>query len=395
MRLSSLVGRIGGEGAAAWDVHIRAAERVRRGEDVILLSIGDPDFDTPPAIVDAAIESLRSGNTHYIDVAGEQPLREAIARRHETTTGLETKAEQVVVFAGAQNALFAAALCLLDRGDEVICPDPMYVTYEAVVGASGADLVRVPLSREDEFHLNTEALARAVTPRTRAILLNTPHNPTGVVLRRDELEAVAELCRRHDLWLISDEVYASLTFEREHVSPCSLTGMAGRTVTVSSLSKSHAMTGWRVGWTVSPPELVPHLSNTALCMLYGGPGFIHDAATVALGRELGEIQRMKAELRARRDLVCEALANLPGLECLRPEGAMFVMLDIRGTGLSAHDFATGLLDRHAISVLPADAFGPTARGHVRIGLTVDRGRLAEACARIARFAREVSGRMPC
>ena len=386
MRFSSLVERIGGEGARAWDIHYRAVERSRRGEDVILLSVGDPDFATPSPIVEACVTGLRGGNTHYTDMTGQPALRAAIARRHAAGAGQAVSPEQVVVFSGAQNALFAAALCLLDRGDEVIAPDPIYVTYEAVIGASGANLVRVPLDRASGFHLDLDALAAAITPRTRAIMLNTPHNPTGVVLRQDEMEAVAALCRRHDLWLVSDEVYATLTYEQPHISPAKLPGMAERTIVVSSLSKSHAMTGWRVGWTIAPPDLVPHLANLALCMLYGLPGFVQDAAAVALSSEPDELAAMRHELRARRDLVCARLAQIPGVECLRPEGAMFVMLDIRETGLSAQDFAERLLDEHAVSVLPADAFGPTARGHVRIGLVVDRDRLSTACDRIAALA---------
>jgi arginine:pyruvate transaminase len=392
MRFSSRVERIGGDGARAWEIHARAVERTRQGDDVIMLSIGDPDFETPPAIVDSAIAGLRGGNTHYNDVLGDPNLRGAIARQHATLSGLQTAPEQVAVFSGAQNALFAAAQCLLNEGDEVIAPEPMYVTYEALIGASGARLVTVPSPRKHGFHFDPNAIQAAVNGNTRAILLNTPNNPTGAVLTRGELEAVAEICRAHDLWLISDEVYASLTFEAEHVSPCGLPGMAERTVTVSSLSKSHAMTGWRVGWTVSPAELVGHLENLALCMLYGGPGFIHDGAVTALTRNLPEISAMKEEIRARRDLVRGMLANLPGLECLRPDAGMFVMVDIRASGLSAFDYASRLLDEQAVSVLPADAFGASALGHLRIGLCTGRAALEEACGRIANFATELKNR---
>lgn len=391
MRFSSRVKRIGGDGARAWEIHYRAIERKRRGDDIVILSVGDPDFDTPPAIVDAAVAGLRSGNTHYNDVIGSPALRKAIAGQHAALSGQETAPEQVAVFSGAQNALFAAALCLLDSGDEVIAPEPMYVTYEALIGASGARLVAVPSPREDDFHFDPAALQAAVNGNTRAILLNTPNNPTGAVLTRAELEAVAAICREHDLWLISDEVYASLTFEAGHVSPCGLPGMAERTVTVSSLSKSHAMTGWRVGWTVSPVELVGHLENLALCMLYGGPGFAHDGALAALTLDLPEIPAIKAETRARRDLVCDLLSNLPGLECLRPDAGMFVMVDIRESGLSAYDYASRLLDEQAVSVLPADAFGPSARGHVRLGLCSSRETLRTACERIGAFALSLQG----
>lgn len=387
MRYSSLTERIGGEGARAWEIHSRAMQRKRRGDSIILLSIGDPDFDTPPSIVDACVAGLHAGNTHYSAVAGEPPLRAAIAAYQRSISGADCAPEQVAVFHGAQNALFSAALCLLETGDEVIAPEPMYVTYEAVVGASGARMVITPCPRERDFHPDLEALAAAVTSRTRAILLNTPNNPTGAVLTAEETEVVADLCRKHDLWLISDEVYATLTFERAHISPCALPGMAERTVTVNSLSKSHAMTGWRVGWTISPPDLTPHLENLALCMHYGCPGFIQDGAAAGLQNEPAELAAMKAELRARRDLVCASLSDVPGLECLKPEAGMFVMLDVRESGSDTFEFAAGLLDKHDVSVLPADAFGQSARGHLRLGLCSRQEVLADACERIASFAR--------
>ncbi len=392
MKFSSFVERIGGEGAAAWNIHSRAVERLRRGEDVILLSVGDPDFDTPAPITDAAIASLRAGNTHYTSVVGEPELRRVIAARHRRSTSQEAGPEQVIVLAGAQCGLFSAALCILEPGDEIVVPEPMYVTYEAVIGATGARLVTVPLRSERHFHLDPRDLAAAVTGRTRAVLLNSPHNPTGAVLTREAVEAVAEICIRHDLWLISDEVYASLAYDRPFVSPCGLPGMAERTVTVNSLSKSHAMTGWRLGWAVTPPEMVEHMANLALCMLYGCPGFVQDAAVVALEAELQEVAMMREAYRSRRDLVCERLGSVPGLRCHRPEGGMFVMLDVRDTGQSAYAFSEGLLEVAGVSVLAGDAFGPSAAGHVRLSLGVSEEALRTACDRIADYVASGSRR---
>ncbi|ATP44514.1 MULTISPECIES: pyridoxal phosphate-dependent aminotransferase [Pseudomonas] len=389
MRYAKLTQRIAGDGAAAWDIHYRALAMQAEGKDVLLLSVGDPDFDTPAPIVEAAIDSLRAGHTHYADVRGKLALRQAIADRHRQRSGQPVSADQVTVLAGAQCALFCVAQCVLDPGDEVIVAEPMYVTYEAVFGACGATVVPVPVKPENGFRVCPQDVAARITPRTRALALNSPHNPSGASLPRSTWEALAELCVAHDLWLISDEVYSELLYEGEHVSPGSLPGMAERTATLNSLSKSHAMTGWRVGWVVGSPELATHLENLALCMLYGSPDFIQDAAVVALNQPLPALEAMRDAYRQRRDLVCEQLAGCPGVKALKPDGGMFVMVDIRETGLSAQAFADRLLDREGVSVLAGEAFGPSAAGHIRLGLVVGAEALAEACQRIARCAGEL------
>jgi arginine:pyruvate transaminase len=374
----------GGPAAETWNIHYEAVRRRRRGEDVILLTVGDPDFGTPLPIVEAAKASLDQGRTHYADVTGQPPLRAAIAAQHAKLTGQQVSPDQVVVLAGAQCALFAAFQCLVDPGDEVIVFEPAYVTYPATVAAAGAILVPVPLRPENGFHLDPADLRRALTPRTRAILWNSPNNPTGAVATAEELAALASTACEHDLWLVSDEVYATLVFTGQHRSPAALPGMAERTVTVSSVSKSHAMTGWRLGWLIGPEPLAHHAGRLALCMLYGSPGFIQDAATTALAHDLPELATMRERFRRRRDTVLDHLANLPGIRCHEPAGGMFVMLDVRGTGRSATDFAHGLLAAENVSLLPGDAFGSPAAGHVRLSLTVSEERLVEACGRIRR-----------
>ncbi|MBC2693147.1 MULTISPECIES: pyridoxal phosphate-dependent aminotransferase [Pseudomonas] len=389
MRFSDLTQRIAGDGAAAWDIHYRALALREQGHDILLLSVGDPDFDTPAPIVQAAIDSLLAGNTHYADVRGKRTLRDAIARRQQARSGQAVTSEQVIVLAGAQCALFSVAQCVLNPGDEVLVAEPMYVTYEAVFGACGAVVIPVPVRSENGFRVMPEDVAARITPRTRALALNSPHNPSGASLPRSTWQALAELCIGHDLWLISDEVYSELLFDGEHLSPASLPGMAERTATLNSLSKSHAMTGWRIGWVVAPPALASHLENLALCMLYGLPDFVQDAAVVALDNHLPELAVMREAYRQRRDLVCAVLADCPGVRALKPDGGMFVMLDIRATGLSAQAFADRLLERHGVSVLAGEAFGPSAAGHIRLGLVVDTEQLREACQRIARCAHEL------
>ncbi|GLU37550.1 hypothetical protein Pssp01_16430 [Pseudomonas sp. NBRC 100443] len=374
-----------GPGAAAWDIHYAAVAAQRAGEDAIVLSVGDPDFATPAFITDAAVASLQAGDTHYSDVAGRPELRQAIADLYRRRFDLQVGADNVIVLAGAQNALFAAALCLLEAGDEVIVFDPVYVTYEATLKATGAKLVAVPTPADNGFRLDAAALEAAITPRTKAIFFANPNNPTGVVMRPDELRAIAAVAERHDLWVVVDEVYEALTFEQPHQSFAALPGMAARTLSLGSLSKSHAMTGWRAGWIVAEPKLVGHIENLALNMLYGLPGFVQEAALAAVRRHDEVAAGMREVYRRRRDLVLRQLARSPRLKVLSPEAGMFVMVDVRGTGLSSLDFAWQLFRARGVSVLDAAAFGPQADGFVRLSFTLADETLAEACERILGF----------
>lgn len=386
MRYASLTQRIRGAGADAWAVHELAMRRREQGDDVIVLSIGESDIDTPPAIVDAAVAALRAGRTRYMPQAGSDGLRAAVARHIGALSEVEIAPERVVFFPGAQTALYAVCQCILDAGDEVIVPEPSYVTYEAVLGSTGARIVNVPLPPERGFHLDPADVERAVTPRTRALLLTSPHNPTGAVTTREELEAVGDICRRHDLWLICDEVYAELTFGVEHAGVLSLSGLGDRVVSVSSLSKSHSMTGWRAGWAIGPVELAEHLVYLSMCMLYGSPGFVQDAAQFALSTPLEEVGELYDLYRRRAAAIIDEFAQLGPVHPRMPEGGMFLMLDIRATGLSGDAFARRLLEEEDVSVLPGEGFGPSAAGHVRICVTTDESRLREACRRIARCA---------
>ncbi|MEL7937381.1 aminotransferase class I/II-fold pyridoxal phosphate-dependent enzyme [Pseudomonas delhiensis] len=385
MRYSSLVDRMVGPGAAAWDIHYAAVAAQRAGEDAIVLSVGDPDFATPAFITDAAVAALQAGDTHYSDVAGRAELRQAIADLYRRRFDLPLGADNVIVLAGAQNALFAAALCLLEAGDEVIVFDPVYVTYEATLKATGAKLVAVPTPAGNGFRLDSAALEAAITPRTRAIFFANPNNPTGVVMRPDELRAIAAVAERHDLWVVVDEVYEALTFEQPHQSFAALPGMAARTLSLGSLSKSHAMTGWRAGWIVAEPTLVTHIENLALNMLYGLPGFVQEAALAAVRQHDQVAAGMREVYRRRRDLVVQRLARSPRLQVLSPEAGMFVMVDVRGTGLSSLDFAWQLFRARGVSVLDAATFGPQADGFVRLSFTLADETLAEACERILAF----------
>ena len=385
MRVSSLTQRIAGEGAEAWRILEAARKREAAGEEVIILSLGDPDFATPASICDAAIAAMRNGDTHYSDIVGRPSLRRKIVNRHRALGGGDYGEDNVIVLAGAQCALFSSIQCIAETGDEVIILDPAYVTYEAVVRASGADLVRVAQPAGTGFRPDIAAIEAAVTPRTRAIVITNPNNPTGVVMRKEELEAIADIARRHDLWVVSDEVYGDLVFDGTHIPIAGLPGMAERTVTVGSVSKSHAMTGWRAGWAIAPVELVGHLANLALCMLYGLPGFVQQGAEAAFDAGEEIIADMRDTYQRRRDKAYAILSRIQSMRCHLPASGMFLMADIRPTGLDCNTFAWRLFEEHHVAVLNAEPFGACAEGHLRIAFTIGEEEMEEACRRIAGF----------
>jgi arginine:pyruvate transaminase len=390
MKFSPLVDRIAGGGAEAWAVHFEAMRQRAAGREITFLTIGDPDQAPPEAVIDAALEALRQHHKGYAPIAGLPVVRAAVAARIARRTGAPCQAENVIVTPGAQTGLFIAMQCIAGPGDEIVVPEPVYATYDAVAGASGARMVKTPLAPERGFHPDLAAMERAITPRTRAIWINNPHNPSGAVLDRDELEAIAGLCRRHDLWLLADEVYEDLAYARPHVPAWSLPGMTERVIVVSSLSKSHAIPGFRFGWVAGPPALMAHVFNMVLCMLYGGPPFVQEAVLPALERDLPEAAVLRETYRRRAATFSALLAAAPGCRINPPEGGMFALLDVRGAGLSSTAFAERLLEEEAIAVLPCDAFGPSAVGHLRISLTLPDDQLHHAGRRIVAFAERLA-----
>jgi arginine:pyruvate transaminase len=386
MRYASRTQRLAGKAASSWDMHFIAHDMIARGENAIILTVGDTDFASPEAAVVTAYDSMRRGRTHYTASAGEPSIREAIARRHFQQSGQKVDPDQVLVTIGAQNALFMASACVVEHGSEVIVPEPMYVTYPGTIAAAGGETISIRSPAERGFHPLIDEMEAAVTPRTRAIFLATPNNPTGAVYTSAELSKIGDICKKHDLWLVSDEVYGSLVYEGRHVSPATLPGMAERTVTIGSLSKSHAMAGWRLGWMIAPPELAAYASQLSGYTTYGIPTFIQDAAVVALDSFPDGLPDLKAAYTRRRDRLCDQLNAVPGLSCCRPDGGMFVMLDVRATKRSAYDFAMGLVREHGVATLPADGFGDSATGYLRINLGAADALIDEAAIRIARYA---------
>jgi len=383
MKYSSLVERVAGEGADAWNTHYAASRAQARGEDVVILSIGDPEIETPGPVVARAIERLKAGDTHYTPIAGREPLREALARRHRERTGANTEAANVLFCSGAQNALFCASMCLAGPGDEVIAFEPLYPTYPATLQVSGARMVRVRAPAEGGFRIDLAALESAITPQTRAIFFATPNNPSGVIVNEEELTVIGDLARRHSLWVVTDEVYAGLA-PRGRV-PTLAARLPEQTVTVASLSKTHAMPGWRAGWIVAPKPLIEHVEALALAMLYGLPGFIQEAALTAIEMAAEAEEATRRFCQQRRDFVLQALADVSQIRCLPPAAGMFMLIDVRGAGLSGHEFMTELYREERLSVLDGGAFGRDTADFVRISVATSEATLAEACRRIRRF----------
>ncbi|MFC6489082.1 pyridoxal phosphate-dependent aminotransferase [Nitratireductor sp. GCM10026969] len=381
---SSRIKGITPSGKNGWEVHIAAMTRRQAGEDILMLSVGDHDFDTPAETVAACVEAVRSGHHHYIQLPGLPRLRSALAELSQACTGVETTSDEIIVTQGGQGALFAACQALLDPGDHAVVLAPYYATYPGTVRAAGAACTEVATRPQDGFEPRMDAIAAALRPETKLLLVNSPNNPTGAVYSRATMEAIAELCRERDLWLLSDEVYWTIRAGRPHVSPRSLPGMKERTLVVNSLSKSHGMTGWRVGWLTATPELVSHLTNLNLVSSYGMVDFVSRAAIEAVENARG-VDGIAALYAARRTAFLEAIRGLDGVAVRGSEGGMYVMLDISEIDPDSEAFAWALLEREQVAVMPGTSFGAAAEGHVRISMCQDESVLREAAGRMCRF----------
>ena len=397
MKYSSLTQRITSSPAEnetpidPWAVHNLAMQRVAEGDAITMLSIGqETDETTPELVVDAAVGSLRAGRHHYVDVRGEDKLRAAIAGYHEHLTAQTTDKNLVTVFTGAQNALYSVAQALLDVDDEVLLVAPFYTTYEGTFSASGAKAVTVQVTAADGYTLDVNQLLDAVTDRTRAIVINTPNNPLGGCYTQAQINAIADVCIARDIWLIMDTVYLDLVAPGTVPIPHKLAGIEKVLVTIGSLSKSHRMTGWRVGWVIGPAELARHLGNLSVCMHYGIPPFVQDAAVVAIEQAHTTPQTVRTVMQERRKLLLQHLDDVSPAKLIDAGQGMFILLDVEPLGQSAYDFAMGLLAAKDVSVLPCDGFGPGGRYLVRIGLCVDGQYLVSAGRKICQYIREQS-----
>ncbi|PRD41499.1 aminotransferase [Phyllobacterium phragmitis] len=392
MRYASVTNRLAGLGSDKWAVHIRAREMRQAGAEIIELTIGEPDIPTPSDMIDVADRAMRAGRTGYSNGRGEPGVLAALAAKYSERTGRPITPENVMCFPGTQTALSIVMLGLAEGGDEIITGDPLYATYDGVIRATGATRISVPLHPENGFRMQAADLEKVITPKARVLLLNTPHNPTGAVLGKKELAEIGEVCRKHDLWIVSDEVYELLIFDGKFTSPLDLPDLADRTIAVSSISKSHAAPGFRSGWCVGPKAFTQRLLPLSESMLFGVQPFIADMTAYALGRPSAAAATMHENYLRRAERISERLNGIAGIVCKVPQAGMFILADIRATGLTGDAFAMRLLEEEHVAVMPGESFGENLSGYLRLSLSVADDKIDAACAGIVRLASRLQQR---
>src|SRR5579862_7841550 len=382
--IASRISVMSGEGALS--VFARAKELEAQGHSIIHLELGEPDFHPGQSVIDSAARALAEGKDRYCAVAGIPALREEIAAYLDRTRNIKVSADNVVVFPGAKIALFQAMMALLEAGDEVLYPDPGFPGYASIALGLGAVAVPFTLSARNQFQPDPAEIAAKITPRTRMLLTNSPGNPTGTVYTDAVQRAMSELAVKHDLWVLSDEIYARIIYGGEYLSMLRYPGMAERTVIIDGFSKSFAMTGWRIGYAVAPPEVSAALAMMAVNSYTCVAEFTQYAAIDALHDREGNTPKMLAEFTRRREQFVRDLNQIPGFRCQPPEGAFYAWVDIRGTGLSAEEVCRILLEEAGVAAIPGAAFGPAGKEFVRFSFASSVENLREAVRRIEKVS---------
>jgi aspartate aminotransferase len=383
-RIASRVSQLNGEGALA--VFSRAKELERQGRSIIHLELGEPDFHPAAPVVDAVRGAVAAGRDRYVSTRGLPALREAIAEYLKRTRRLEAAAEEVLVAPGCKMALSLAMMALIEPGDEVMYPDPGFPIYPSFTRGLGATAVPFGLVEKNKFQPDLREIAAKITPRTRVLIFNSPNNPTGTVFDEAALRQTAELAAKHDLWIISDEIYARILFSGEYKSIWALPGMAERTVIIDGFSKSFAMTGWRLGYAVAPKHVVDAMDLLVLNTFTCAAEFTQVAAIEALRDSTNAVEAMVEEYRKRRDLFVAGLNRIPGFRCLAPDGAFYAWVNIEETGLSAEEVAKLLLEEAGVAGIAGAAFGPGGKDYLRFSLGSARNLLEEALERMQRVS---------
>ena len=380
--LSELAGRI--EGQPMLKILARVQGMERAGRNIVHFELGEPDFDTPPNIVERACKALREGKTHYTNSMGIYELREAIARHIQETRGFLPSLDQVLVTPSANVIITYAVGCLLNPGDEMIVQDPCFPTYLGVASFFGVKVVPVPLRESNGLRLDPEDVRKAMTPRTRLILVNSPQNPTGAVLRPEEVEALYRVAEEHDVYLLSDEIYGRMVYgDVRVVSPSIYDACRKRVIVLDGFSKTYAMTGWRIGYVIAPPDVAEKMGLfhqlTSTCL----PPFSQEAAIEALTGPQDSVKEMVKEYGARRDLFVAGLNALPGVRCVEPGGAFYAFPNIEGTGMDDVAFSELMLEQAGVSVVPGSFFGDAGKGFIRLCYATSRENIEEALRRMA------------
>ncbi|MFP6805832.1 MAG: pyridoxal phosphate-dependent aminotransferase [Pseudomonadales bacterium] len=386
-KFSQVSNRLENTGTDWWEVHNEALLRRAAGEDITMMSVGDPDLPTIERTIEHAVTSLYRGRTHYSPGMGELNLRETIADIETQSSGRVTTPAEIIIFPGATNAIYTVLACLLDTYDELIVTTPSYVGYQGIFQSIGATIVAVETNATDGFTINTDNIERAVTDKTKVLLLNTPGNPAGNMITSEQLRHLAKFCLDRNIWLVCDEVYSMITFEKKHTSARTAAATLENVIVVDGLSKSHSMTGWRLGWTVAPVNVVEKLLSFTSATIFGCSQFIQDAAAFAMKNDGEYIQSVTREYRDRRDFACDRIARIEGLSCQKPEAGMFLMIDISEVATDGAEFASALLAQEGISVLPGEGFGTITKQFVRLSLTHPIDGLTPCFDKIERFVK--------
>ena len=383
MKLAERMSRLGTE--TAFEVLAKARQLEAKGVDVIHLEIGEPDFDTPQNIVQAGVDALVGGYTHYGPSPGLMETRERIAEEVSDTRGISVSADNVVVTPGAKPIMFFAMLALVDRGDEVLYPNPGFPIYESMINFAGGTPVPMELSPSRDFEIDAGEVARQITPRTKMMVLNSPNNPCGSIIEKPYLEVLADLAREHNIIVLSDEIYRRFLYEGSHQSITQFADMPDQTIILDGFSKTYAMTGWRVGYGVMPLELVEPISRLCTNSVSCTASFTQRAILEAMEGPQDEAHKMVAEFKKRRDQIVEGLNQIPGIHCPMPKGAFYTFPSVEGTGMSSRDFADGLLQEQGVACLAGESFGKYGDGCVRFSFANSTENLARALERIERF----------
>ena len=382
IKLARRMERLGTE--TAFDVLVRAKALEAKGQDIIHLELGEPDFDTPSNVIEAANTALMEGHTHYCASAGLTELREAIATQIIKNRRLDIDPNWVVVTPGAKPIMFYLILALVEEGDEVIYPNPGFPIYESMIQFAGGTPVALPLMEELEFRFNPKHLVSRVSSKTKLIIINSPQNPTGGLLTKENLATIADLAIQHDVTVLSDEIYSSIIYQGNHHSIASLPHMQDRTIILDGFSKTYAMTGWRLGYGIMRPELQEHISKLVTNSVSCTAPFTQRAGLEALARTQTSVNHMIGEFRRRRDFVVQELNHIPGIRCLSPPGAFYVFPNIKSFGKSSNEIADYLLQEAGVAVLSGTSFGAFGEGYLRLSYATSIDHLAQATRRIAR-----------